>query len=243
MDYQLFKEIGFTDREIKVYLALIELGSTTVGPLSNKTRLQPSKVYETLEKLKDKGMVSYTVVSKTKHFQASNPKEILEMLDEKKRQFKEVVEELEQKQKFTSSQQLAVVHEGYKAFKALFNRIIDTLGPKDHYWAFGFREGYQDQNLALFLRNVHFRLAEKKVDDRLLGHISMKKEILKSHGDNNNYKIRFNDHLTPLGVVIIQGKVINLLWGERPTAIEITSEQVYQQYKEFFLELWNKSKP
>ena len=45
---------NFTEREIKVYLALIELGISTIGPLSNKTRLQPSKVYETLEKLKDK---------------------------------------------------------------------------------------------------------------------------------------------------------------------------------------------
>ncbi len=242
MDYQLFKEIGFTDREIKVYLALIELGSTTIGPLSNKTRLQPSKVYETLEKLKDKGMISYIVVSKTKHFQASNPKEILEMLDEKKRQFKEVVEELEQKQKFASSQQIAIVHEGYKAFRALFNRIVDEIKKEDYYWAFGFKEGYHEPTLANFFRNLHFNLAEKKIDDRLLGHLSMRKEILKAHGDNHNYKIRFTNHNTPVGVVIIKNKVINMFWGERPTAIEVTSEEMNKQYQNFFLELWNKSK-
>ncbi len=85
-------------------------------------------------------------------------------------------------------------------------------------------------------------MAEKKVDDRLIGHLSMKKEILKTHGDNRNYKIRFTDNLTPIGVIILKGKVISLIWGERPTAIEITSEQIHKQYKDFFMELWGKSK-
>ena len=62
MDSELFKEIGFTEREIKVYFALIELGTSTVGPISKKTKLQPAKVYETIDKLKEKGLVSYIVV-------------------------------------------------------------------------------------------------------------------------------------------------------------------------------------
>jgi HTH-type transcriptional regulator, sugar sensing transcriptional regulator len=97
---ELFKELGFTEREIKVYLALIELGSSTIGPICSKTKLQASKVYETLDKLQEKGLVSFTIVSKTKHFQSSDPTEILNMLDERKRQFKEVIVELKEKQKF-----------------------------------------------------------------------------------------------------------------------------------------------
>lgn len=242
MDYTLLKEIGFTEREIKVYIALIEIGTSTIGPLSLKTGLQPSKVYETLEKLREKGLISYTIVSKTKHFQATSPNEILNLLDEKKRQFKGMLEELEEKRKYAASPQIAVVHEGYKAFKALYNRLIGEFKPKDYYWAFAFKNDYYNPALTNFLRNVHYRMAEKKIDDRLIGHISMKKAILKTHGDNKNYKIRFTDTLTPVGVAIINGKVINLLWGERPTAIEITSEQIHKQYKEFFLELWEKSK-
>ena len=53
MDHELFKELGFTEREVKVYLALSELGSSTVGPISKKTKLQPAKVYETIDKLKE----------------------------------------------------------------------------------------------------------------------------------------------------------------------------------------------
>ncbi|MBT5022630.1 TrmB family transcriptional regulator [Candidatus Woesearchaeota archaeon] len=242
MDTEILTELGFTQREIKVYLALIELGTTTVGPITAKSKLQSAKVYETLEKLKDKGLVSHIIVSKTKHFQAADPKEILNIIDERKKRFNELLLELELKQKYAQSKQIAIVHEGYKSFKALFNKIISELGEKDSYWAFAFKNEYQTTAASLFLRKFHSQLGEKKIDDRLLGHISVRKDIKKSFKGNKNIKIRFTKNETPLGVIIIKNKVINLVWSERPTAIEITSEQIYEQYKNFFLELWENAK-
>ena len=77
MEEKVFRDLGFSEREIKVYLALLELGSTTVGPVAAKTRLQHSKVYQTIEKLIDKGLVTFVLKSKTKYFQAEEPKQIL----------------------------------------------------------------------------------------------------------------------------------------------------------------------
>jgi len=242
MDYKLFKEIGFTEREIKVYFALIELGTSTVGPISKKTKLQPAKVYETIEKLKEKGLVSHITISKTKHFQAANPKEILEMLDEKKRQFKEVITELEKKQKYAEVKQIAIVHEGFKSFKALFNRIADSLEKEDYYWAFAFKEEYHNPATALFLRKFHAKLAEKKIDDRLLGHTSVRKAIKKTFTGNENFKIKFSSQKSPSVVIMFKNSVVTLLWGERPTAIEMVSDQINKQYKNFFLESWKKAK-
>ena len=239
---EVFRELGFTERETKVYLALLELGSTTTGPIAAKTRLQPSKIYETLNKLIEKGLVSYVIVSKTKHFQASDPKEILTLIDERKRRFNEIIEDLELRQKYSESKQIAAVHEGFKAFKALFNKIVYEIKPKDSYWAFAFKYEYYTPEASLFLRKFHQKLAERGVDDRLLGHTSVKKEIKETFKGNRNIKIRYTNNDTPLGVIIIKNKVINLIWGDRPTAIEITSEQIHGQYMKFFAELWNKAR-
>jgi sugar-specific transcriptional regulator TrmB len=238
MDKEIFKELGFTEREIKVYLALLELGSTTVGPITAKTKLQAAKVYETFDKLIEKGLVSFVVVSKTKHFQASDPKEIINLIEERKRRFKEVLSELQLKQKHADYKQIAVVHEGFKSFKALFNRIEDELNRGDPYWAFAFKNEYYTPAASLFLRSFHNKLEKKKIQDRIIGHNSVKKSIKKTFEGNKNIKLKFTTNDTPLGVIIIKNKVINLVWGERPTAIEITSEQIYEQYKRFFLELW-----
>lgn len=241
MDLELFKELGFSSREIRVYFALLELGSTTVGPISNKSKLQSSKIYETLEKLKEKGLVSFVIVSKTKYFQASDPKEILNLLDERKRRFKDVLEELRIKQKYSKSKQIATIYEGFKSFKALFNRIADELTDKDQYCAFAFKEEYYTSSVSIFLSNFHKKLEDKGVEDKLLGHTSVKKIITKSFKENKHINIRFTKNETPLGVIIIKNKVINLVWGDRPTAIEITSEQIYLQYKKFFSQLWNNA--
>lgn len=241
METEIFRELGFTEREIKVYLALLELGSTTVGPITTKTRLQSAKVYETLDKLKERGLVSYVIVSKTKYFQAADPKEILNLMEERKRRFNEIIEELRLKQKYAKSKQIAVVHEGFKSFKALFNRIADELKGGDDYWAFAFKEEYYTPAASLFLRNFHKILEQKKIQDKLLGHVSVKRTILKTFVGNKNIKLKFTKNDTPLGVIITKNKVINLIWGERPTAIETTSDQIYEQYQKFFLEHWKKA--
>ena len=82
MDTYIFEDIGLTKREIKVYLALLELGSTTVGNILDKTRIPSSKIYEILRRLQDKGLVSYVKIENKRHYQAADPNSILSLLDE-----------------------------------------------------------------------------------------------------------------------------------------------------------------
>lgn len=241
---KLFADLGFTQRETKVYLALLDLGETKMGPLAAKTRLQSSKIYQTLEKLIDKGLVTFVLKSKIKYFQAQDPLEILNILKEKEQAFTEVLAELQQRKKFPQERQVAKVYEGYKGIKSLYNSLIDSVDSKSYYYVFAFRAEYDISALASrFLRDIHFRLNEKKVDDRIIGHGSVKQKIIKNYGDIKRIKLRFTSHMFPQGLVIVNDRVINLRWGERPTAVEIISSQIAQQYKAFFLEMWKQAKP
>ena len=240
---EIFKNLRFSEREIKVYLALLELGATTVGPIATKTRLQHSKVYQTLEKLIDRGLVSFIIKSKTKYFQAQNPKQILNILKEKEKRFSEILPKLKQKQENSKEKQIATVYEGYKAIKSMFDLILEELDKNSYYYVFAFKEDYLTSKLASrFLRNIHMQLSEKKVDDRLIANISIKKEFEKNYSDIKGIKYRFTNLNLPLGLMIIDDRVINWIWGERPTAVEIVSKQIAQQYREFFLELWKIAK-
>ncbi|MDP1694039.1 MAG: helix-turn-helix domain-containing protein, partial [Candidatus Woesearchaeota archaeon] len=77
MDNRLFEDIGFSKGEVKVYFALLDLGETTIGPLSKKSEITAAKVYPILEKLIKKGLVSFIIKSDTKYFSPANPKRIL----------------------------------------------------------------------------------------------------------------------------------------------------------------------
>ena len=59
METKALQNIGLTKNEITVYLTLLELGTTTTGPLTYKSGLHNSRVYESLNKLIEKGLASY----------------------------------------------------------------------------------------------------------------------------------------------------------------------------------------
>ena len=86
MNTQILEKIGFTKGEIKVYFSLLKLGNTSSGPIIKDSGIAGSKVYEILNKLKNKGLVSETIREKTKHFQASAPSRVLDYINSKERE-------------------------------------------------------------------------------------------------------------------------------------------------------------
>ena len=82
--YELVK-IGLTEGEAKVYLSLTELGSSTAGSLVKTAAVAHSNIYLILDRLMKKGIVIYTIKSKTKYFQAVSPDNLLGYLEKKER--------------------------------------------------------------------------------------------------------------------------------------------------------------
>ncbi|GAG26288.1 unnamed protein product, partial [marine sediment metagenome] len=45
MDTKILEEIGLTQGEIKTYLALLKLGSSSTGPIAKESQVSRSKLY------------------------------------------------------------------------------------------------------------------------------------------------------------------------------------------------------
>ncbi|MGN6622795.1 MAG: helix-turn-helix domain-containing protein [Candidatus Nitrosocosmicus sp.] len=65
-------ELGLTNGEAKVYFSLLKLGSSKVGSIVKDCRVSYSKVYDVLERLILKGLVSYVLIGNIKHFNAES---------------------------------------------------------------------------------------------------------------------------------------------------------------------------
>ena len=78
------EQIGFNKSEIKIYLGLLKIGPSSSGPIIKESKTANSKVYEVLEKLIQKGMVSHFMKENVKYYKATNPKMLLNYLEEKK---------------------------------------------------------------------------------------------------------------------------------------------------------------
>ncbi|MBI4361383.1 BlaI/MecI/CopY family transcriptional regulator [Candidatus Micrarchaeota archaeon] len=123
--WQTLKGLGLTDNEVRTYLALLEQGATTVGPLVPKTQMHRSRVYASLERLVEKGFVSVIRKSQKHIYQALAPESLLEMLEEKKRGVTELLPALSAMA--TPSVLSAAMYEGIPAMKAVRMKLLSEM--------------------------------------------------------------------------------------------------------------------
>lgn len=83
-------QLGFTEKEIMAYIALLEIGAGSVQQISRETGINRVSVYAAIEELKQKGLVAESRKGKKKLFVAESPDLIAVLLEERKNKlFKE----------------------------------------------------------------------------------------------------------------------------------------------------------
>ena len=81
--YRDLEKLNYTINESKVYLALLDLGSALAGEITKKSEVNRTNVYDAVERMYERGVVSYRTVSNVKYFQASPPQNLFRLLKEK----------------------------------------------------------------------------------------------------------------------------------------------------------------
>jgi sugar-specific transcriptional regulator TrmB len=83
------KKLGLKEKEVKVYLAGLELGPNSIKNIAEKVKIPRPTVYEIVKKLKEKGLFVETKKGKKRLFLAQSPSQILRFLRIKKREIEE----------------------------------------------------------------------------------------------------------------------------------------------------------
>src|SRR3989344_8618457 len=131
----LLWEMGLSKNEIKIYLILLKLGLTTTGAIIKQTGIHNSKVYDGLERLAQKGLVTHVIEAGTKHFKAVNPERLLDFLDDKqksiedhKRSIHEFLPQLKAMQEMGVDETEAEVFQGWKGMETIFQEGVKVMG-------------------------------------------------------------------------------------------------------------------
>ncbi len=228
------QELGLSRRESTCYLSLLELGSTRVGPIVKHSQIPSSKIYEVLERLSSKGLVTTVIKKNIKHFQAANPRILITMLNERKKKIEQIIPELMLKQ--SSKQEGVRFYEGQKALFTLFTDLVENE-PKGEYMVFSINEENKNDAAKLFFKNLAVRRKEKGLRVLVLQNKKYHKEE-----KHTKVKIRYTQFNLPQGITIFNDNIILLSWVETPVAIHIQSPVMASQLKEFFTDLWKQAK-
>jgi len=79
MKEEILKSLGLSDKEIRLYLTSLQLGSSLVQNIANIAGLNRTSTYDLLKSLEQKGFVSYTIQSGKKFYQATQPNKIIDI--------------------------------------------------------------------------------------------------------------------------------------------------------------------
>ncbi len=128
-------EYGLSDKEAKIYLALLRLEVSVVNEVAKTAGVNRSSAYVVLEALKEKGLVSVSHDKKIQHYIATSPEALLysaENLAQKQENIKnkiaDIVPELKALHKDTKQKPRVMVYEGEKG---IMNALSCTLGSKE----------------------------------------------------------------------------------------------------------------
>ena len=250
MDISVLKKAGLTEGEIKVYLALLEIGLSTIGPILEKSGITKSIIYRILDRLIKKGLVSYIIKEKTKQFQAASPHNLIAFIEDRKKEMDENIVEIQTlipklilKQTMSKKSE-ATIYEGFKGIITVHDKRLEKLKKGDEYFFFGL-PSEQPKYFHAYWQRDHVKRAKLGIKCRLLYNQQVKDEILINR---NSYSL-CDARRMPLDVdtpAWILGynevTVIGLPFGESPIAFEIVNKDVATSFKNYFEWFWKRSK-
>ncbi|MFA5796517.1 MAG: helix-turn-helix domain-containing protein [Candidatus Woesearchaeota archaeon] len=232
-------ELGLTDSEAIIYLALLEQGSSLVGPIIKKTGLHRATTYQILERLKEKGLVSSIIIEKKQHFAAVSPNEFLTLLKEKEEQFQEVLPKLLLKQSLAKETQHVTVYSGVKGLRTVFDQMLDELGTGGVYYDFGVSGMFKDI-MGPYFYTWQRKKKEKHMRPQVIFNKSVKEknpEILKEYV--GEYKFHKDDSPSMTDTFIYNDIVVLCIWTAKPpVAIVIKNKDNAQSYLNQFKMMW-----
>jgi sugar-specific transcriptional regulator TrmB len=244
MDLKELEDIGLNKSEIKVYIALLRLGPSSAGQIVQESRTANSKVYEVLDKLTDKGLVTCFKKSKIKYYAASSPRMIKAFLEEKKQnieeqsqKFEKILPQLIGLERSGQSSEQASIYSGPKGFKTVFTSIVDELkkGEEIHIMGvYNFRKTLMP--LALHFQKMR---SEKGIKAKFLINKDAK-FIAREYSRYKPVEIRFMKEkvFTPAIFLIYKDKVIINL-AEEMTFFVIQSKNTAKSFEVYFNILWS----
>ena len=234
------KENGFTNNEVKIYIASLILGSAKASEIAHKSEMLRTSTYEILTSLVERGICSVILKANVKYFEVISPQVLIENLKEKQEKLARVLPQLRQIQKTIIRKPTSEVFEGKKGLQSLLDKII-TEKPEELLQLSSFIE---HTHLPHYFPHWIKKRIEAKIPTRI---INVNNETMKDYKQTESEdlrEVRFlpKDFICPTANYIYGDTVIILDCKENEIiGIVIKSKANANAQRSFFNLLWEKS--
>jgi sugar-specific transcriptional regulator TrmB len=257
MDLKLLEKAGLSERESKAYIALLNLGTSKIGAIQKESKVPSSKMAETLNKLKKKDLIEIVLVNHNKNYRAKDPSLILEDYKKDEKEIEKTINELKLLKTSRKEEEYVELYQGFVAIRKLFKFLLQDAKEGEEY--FGFSSGETTDikevwDLYTFIGRIreekgvkNMQLAKETVKNKYqksyIKVIVEHKETKKTKSYSYKEMVKYTNMQLPGDGVIFRNNLVLLnLNSEIPSAILITGKIIVDNYKRFFMDLWNNLK-
>lgn len=128
------KNAGLNTKEATTYLSILELGEATMGQVVKKSKLKRTTLYDLVESLKEKGLISTAKRGKKILYVAENPSKLVEQMEERKQALEKIVPELLSIANGIPNKPKVRYFEGIDGIKEVYRDILRYPDQKMYAW-------------------------------------------------------------------------------------------------------------
>lgn len=245
MNKTILKKLDLNDKEINIYLKLLESGTMSVRALAELTKINRGTTYDILKKLISIGLVSYYSNETKQRFIAEDASKLLKIVTEKEKEIVEtrnavtdLLPELKSLQEKNGYMPTSKLYEGKKGINAILEDVLEAMSKEKinerEYYI------YSAKNASNDIYEAYPTFTKKRIKKNIkVKAISLAKGGGLSGLDERRW-LGANDESATF-IILYRGKsaYISRDARKKPVGVIIENEMIYETQKNIFLKLWN----
>lgn len=236
-------ELGLTKNESRIYLSLLELGGSNPTKIASASGVHRVNVYDGLNKLKDRGLVSESTDKSKKIYTAAPPQSLKNLLHEKEIKLNKIIPQLELSGTLHKGKHDVQVFEGYDYIRNMFlnflelnEDILDLRVPKFVLESMGsyFQSEIHKRRIAQKQNMYHIYNKDALERINFLNTLPFTHAGYLDESENHNVTTTICGNQVAIQVYYEDPK-------HKPMTILIKNKEIADAYKNNFFILWEKT--
>ena len=244
MDNIDLERLGLNKNEAKVYHALLIRGEASAQELVKVLGVYRNIVYDNLEKLLEKGLISFVNEGKKKKFIAEKPSAIIDYIESKKVKLdneikiaKSLIPSISKILSSHNSKQEASIFKGILGLKKVLGELVQAKES----WAIGITNESVKVLGETYWKNYNLKKKVTKTKEQLLWNSDFVNTVIASN-PRSKHRILPKELDQVTETLIYDNKVAIMVFSAEPIVILIENNEIFNTFRKHFDFLWKLSK-
>jgi len=238
--------LGLSKNEAKIYETLLREGESSVGHLAIKSGVHRRNVYDTLNRLIEKGLALEILEKPENRYKAVDPNKFSETLEEKQQQLFDIMPDLEKLYGALPHHEEVFIYRGVEGWK---NYMRDILRVGKDVYTIGGKGSWADPRLASFLKQFLREAKQRQIKFHILFDHEVRADSPEQIRDlGPDARFLPEKFSTPAAVDIFGDRVVivantarNYIADEEASITAIINSHIAEAFRIWFQLLWNSS--